>query len=77
MIPSHSAPDHVLCLQLGSTRERVYCFWLVRSCVRSTVRACIRKCKRSISITVYLMKFNMRRLMKHNVKKHHESDGEG
>ena len=34
MIPSHRAPDHVSCLQLGSTRERVYCFWLVRSIKR-------------------------------------------
>ena len=34
MIPSHRAPDHVSCLQFGSTRERVYCFWPVRSIKR-------------------------------------------
>ena len=34
MIPSHRAPGHVSCLQLGSTRERVYCFWPVRSIKR-------------------------------------------
>ena len=34
MIPSNRTPDHVSCLQLGSTRERVYCFWLVRSIKR-------------------------------------------
>ena len=28
IIPSHRVPDHVSCLQLGSTSERVYCFWL-------------------------------------------------
>ena len=31
MISSHRAPDNVSCLQIGSTRGRVYCFWLVRS----------------------------------------------
>ena len=34
-------------------------------------------CKRSVSITVYLMKFNIRSFMKYNMKKHHESEGEG
>ena len=34
MIPSHRAPDHVSCLQLGNTRRRVYCFWPVRSIKR-------------------------------------------
>ena len=34
-----------------------------------------RACKRSVSITVYLMKFNMRSLMKRNMRKHHESEG--
>ena len=41
-------------------------------------RACMHSlCKRSISITVYFMKFNMRSLMKYNMRKHHESEGEG
>ena len=40
--------------------------------------ACMHSlCKRSISITVCLMKFNLRSLMKHNMRKHHESEGEG
>ena len=36
-----------------------------------------RACKWSVSVTAYLMKFNMRRLLKHNVRKHHESEWEG
>ena len=41
-------------------------------------RACMHSlCKRSRSIMVYLMKFNMRSLMKHNMRKHHESEVEG
>ena len=73
MIPSHRTPDHVSCLQLGSTSERVYCPTVCafdRSCRHSL-------CKKSISIMVYLMKFNMRSLMKHNMRKHLESEEEG
>ena len=75
MIPSHRAPDHVSCLQLESGYTA---FGLSDPNVCAFDRACMHSlCKRSISITVCLMKFSMRSLMKHNMRKHYESGGGG
>ena len=77
MIPSHRAPDHISCLPTWEY-ERAGILLLDCSIVYAFDRACMHSlCKRSISTTVYLMKFNMRSLMKHNTRKHLESEGEG
>ena len=67
MIPSYRAPDHVSAASNLEVRENGYtAFGFPIVCAFD--RACMHSlCKRSISITVYLMTFNMRSLMKYNM----------